>query len=210
MSSHEILPVCESITSVCERVIGYEHNDVGNVHVHMILIGCKVSTDTLKNYIKKSGKVPARAGNPFWSFKTADAPVDALPYMSKGVYEPFIVKEFTEQEIADAKAKGYMPERKTGKYQTKLQYIVRETSSEAKKRKNDLIKEMLLELDGHQCINLEYHIDEVIVKVIVKVLNDNNVIFGRYTVRDYYDTICSRKYTGNFIDMIVRFMTPKF
>lgn len=175
----------------------------------MYIEKCTVSTDTIKNYCKRSG-IDGGVRGSGWSFKSA-TDTGCITYMSKGNLEPSFVKGFTQEEIVSYRDSWVERTGKTSaKYQTKLQYIVKESPIEAKKRKNDLIKEMINELGAHKkTVNLEYYVDETIVRAIIKVLNDNNVIFGRYTIRDYYDTICSRKYTDSFVDSMIKFMTPK-
>lgn len=197
MTQEYISVAIEKIAMVTEQVIAYEHSEKAeNIHCHLMLIGCQVSTDTLKNYIKQSGPVPPRAGNKFWSFKTCTSDLDTpITYMSKGKLDPFYIKGFTPERIAELKDKWVT---KTNLTQTKLQYIVKETPLEAKKRKNDLIQEMLSKI--------EHKGTEHIVRIIVQVLNDNKCIFGRYTIRDYYDTIMSRKFTENFINSMEYFV----
>lgn len=200
-------PVVQLIDAVCDKLVIYEHNsNVDNTHIHMYIEKCTVSTDTLKNYCKRFGITGGPRGTG-WSFKSAhDA--GCIVYMSKGDIEPSYVKGFTTDEITSYR-ESWQPNKK-GKYQTKLQYIVRETPSQAKKRKNDYLQEMISELGDHQGTqNSYYYVDEKVVRVIIKVLNDNHVIFGRYTIRDYYDTLCSRKFTDTFVNSMISFLSPK-
>lgn len=199
-------PVLKSFEEVSEKLVIYEHNDdPANAHIHFYIKSCKVSTDTLKNYCKRHSISGGSRGSG-WSFKSARDD-GCITYMSKGRLTPSFVKGYTDEELEVFKSK-WQP-KQTSKYQTKLQYIVKESPSEAKKRKNDLVQEMIIELNGHKPVNLEYYVDEAIVRVIIKILNDNNVIFGRYTIRDYYDTICSRSYTEQFVQSMIKFMSPK-
>lgn len=201
MTSDNILPAIESkIANACERVVAYEHSEkADNIHCHMMLVGCKVSTDTLKNYIRSVGMVPPRAGNKFWSFKDCTNDLDTpVTYMSKGKLMPFYVKGFTQDYLDTCKDRWEERSPKTSQYQARLQYIVRETPSQAKKRKNDLIAEI---------INIiKYEDKEHIIRCILQVLNDNHVVFGRYTIRDYYDTIMARKYSEKFVHSMIDFV----
>lgn len=92
------------IANVVERIIVYEHQ-ASRTHVHMLLDNCSVSTDTLKNYIKKElGVVSSRD----WSFKTAIKSVmsyaNYIKYMYKGENKPKYNKGFTEEEITFAES----------------------------------------------------------------------------------------------------------
>jgi len=92
------------IANVVERLIVYEH-EASRTHVHMLLDNCSVSTDTLKNYIKKElGVINSRD----WSFKTAQKSVmsyaNYIKYMYKGTNKPKYNKGFKEEEIAFAES----------------------------------------------------------------------------------------------------------
>lgn len=206
LTKEQIYPALGSLEGICQRLIAYEHNeDVNRIHVHIILDQCQCSTDTLKNYIKKHCVVPPRAGlragNKFWSFKKATEISGAITYMSKGVYEPFHRKGFTQEEIDSSKDRWVERIPETSKYQTRLQYIVRETPSQAKKRKHDLMVEMIALINERKCNNNSY---ETIV-AIIDTLNANNIVFGRYTIRDYYDTIQSKINKESYASQIETF-----
>lgn len=182
------------IAEKCEKVIVYEHNDnPENVHFHMYLGSCEVSTDTLKNYFKKYG-IRGGVKGAGWSFKLS-RDSGCITYMSKGRLEPMFVKGFTPEEVDEFKNKWEErePIKVNGKVQSKLTFIVKETPIQAKKRKNDLIEEMI------KCLP-KIHNDKIIIKTIMKVLNDNQTIFSRYTIRDYFDTIQGRVNEKSFVD----------
>lgn len=191
MTAHDMRYAFDKFSNVCENLVAYEHSDnAENIHCHLMLINCQVSTDSLKNYIRSCGNVPPRAGNKFWSFKTCSDDLDTpIVYMSKGKYDPCYNKSFSPEYLEEQKCKWITKPTLT---QTKIQYVVKENPAQAKKRKNDLIADMLHKIENN---NTEH-----ILRVIVQVLNDNETIFGRYTVRDYYDTICARRFTEKFID----------
>lgn len=184
--------VISILATKVERIIVYEHNErADNIHIHFLMEGNKLSTDTIKNYFKRHGFEPGDNGCN-WSFASA-TDRGAIVYMSKGVLEPKFIKGYENEEIDDLK-KSWI-ERTKGKYQTKIGYVVRETPSEAKKRKNDLVNEMVSDIKNQTDI----------VRVIIKTLNANNIIIGRYTIRDYFDTIRSRLYTEQFVDSMEKF-----
>jgi len=95
---------CLRISGVVEKMVVFQHSDASRIHVHMLLEACSVSTDTLKNYIKKELGV---IGSRDWSFKTAmkvpivtvDSQLDGgftqyIKYMSKGNLEPLFNKGY--------------------------------------------------------------------------------------------------------------------
>lgn len=207
LTKEQLLPAIPILESVCERIIAYEHSeDITRIHCHLILTSVTVSTDTLKNYIRKHCPVPPRAGNKYWSFKQANDTHGAITYMSKGKYDPFVMKGFTQEEVEDSKGRWVERTPETSsKYQTRLQYVVRETPSQAKKRKNDLIIEMIAEINETNVARNSFET----IKVIIHVLNSNSVVFGRYTVRDYYDTIQARVNTDSFATQMDYFCAYK-
>lgn len=81
----------------CETLVVYEHNTgLKNCHCHFYVTGCTVSTDTLKNWIKK---VIPDVPKTHWSFKTADND-GCITYMSKGVLDPVRTNKIGLERIA--------------------------------------------------------------------------------------------------------------
>lgn len=210
-----IRPAFEVIRDEVSHLVVYEHltdNEVKQTHCHFYIF-CPYSTDTLKNRFKECIPSKTKKGNSFWSFKTEykpygsdkTIPVDrnCITYMSKGKLDPSMMKGFTQDEI-DGYKSGWVEQPVKRSYQTKLQYIVKETPCQAKKRKNDLIDEMVAEIG--EIVNPEFIPTERIVRCIIKILNDNHVVFSRYTIRDYYDTICARKFTEKFVDQLINYV----
>lgn len=186
-SYSEVSEAIQRIASKCQRIIVYEHNArVDNIHIHFLIEGNTVSTDTIKNYFKRNGFEPGDKGQN-WSFVGA-TDRGCITYMSKGILDPVFIQGYDDVDITECKESWI--DRKKDKYQTKLKYVVRETRDQAKKRKNDLLDEMLSEIVS----------ESDIVRVIIKVLNANNLMVGRYPVREYFDTIRARKFTSSFVD----------
>lgn len=128
-SFQEFFPAVQSIADVVEKSLIYEHVDASRVHIHMLLVGCTVSTDTLKNYIKKElGVVNSRD----WSFKTAKEEYgNYVKYMSKGVYIPKFNKGFEESYVEEWKNKWVVNkvekvERKSKQTEYDLQIMIEE------------------------------------------------------------------------------------
>jgi len=188
-------------------MVVYEHeadDDVARTHIHFYMEGFRFTTQWIKDNVKKELNESSFARTD-WSFKEKNkdgTAVDrgSITYMAKGELEPVFVKGFTAEELAECKEAWVERPTSANKYQAKLSYIVREKPSEAKKRKNDLIKEMIDIINERKAPrgNLAYHSDAIIIDAVIDVLNQNNIVFGRYTVRDYYDTIASRTMTEDF------------
>lgn len=202
-----IKPACELISTQVDALVVYEHEPHGNednVHVHMYLVGTRVSTDTLKNYIKKCGMIPKRSsealkGNAFWSFKTEYTPygdtqtfpVDTgcISYMSEGKLEPKYVKGFTSDEIEMYRDKWdptIVETRRKEKIQSKLMYVVKETHKESKLRQNQMVDEIVKRLKDDSSDNA------ILLAIRQVVIIEQNTICGRYKIRDYYDTVKAR------------------
>lgn len=93
-----------------EVLVVYEHNTgLKNVHCHVYVTKCKVSTDTLKGWIKKFiPDVPKT----HWSFKSSKSMVideGCITYMSKGKLEPVRANKIGLERIAELKAKWVQP-----------------------------------------------------------------------------------------------------
>lgn len=138
-SASALSKVYEKLDSQCESVIVYEHPDEGNVHCHMLLLVCEVSTDTLKNYIRK---VVGNVERTEWSFKSG-ADKDFISYMSKGKYDPVHLFGLGADEIAVYKAKGY------DKKAIRLEdgHLVKPIKAGLKKTKRELVELMVTKID---------------------------------------------------------------
>lgn len=173
--SSVLAPVYSKLTSVCGVVVVYEHPDEGNVHCHMYLGTCSVSTDTLKNYIKKAvGDV----GRTEWSFKAGATP-DFISYMSKGKYDPVYMSDISSDEISIYKAKGYDAKAvrlENGK-------LVKPVNAVLKKTKRELIEIMCSR------VNVQASSVETIIKIVRKVLMEHGEVLGNYKCMDYVDAL---------------------
>lgn len=71
-----------------ELAIGFQHSENANrIHCHLLLIGCRVSTQRLKQLAQREER-----GNAFWSFKKADGDLDRyITYMGKGNMDNHII-----------------------------------------------------------------------------------------------------------------------
>jgi len=200
-----IQSACELISTKVDKMIVYEHtpeSNEENVHVHMYLTNTQVSTDTLKNYIRRFTKVSVK-GNDFWSFKTEYIPygstekkpidTNCITYMAKGQLDPVYVKGFTQEEIDECKGR-WDPSIGVKKSKTsKLMYVVKETHKESKLRQNEMVDEIVKRLKDADDLT-----GQNILKTIRQVvIIENKTICGRYKVRDYYDTVRAKILQSN-------------
>lgn len=167
--------VFEKMKTAGEMVIAYEHPEEGNVHCHILIMECTVSTDTLKNYIKKEiGDV----GRTEWSFKSG-ADKDFISYMSKGKHDSVYLSGIAPDEVAIYKAKGY------DKKAVRLEggHLVKPIKAGLKKTKRELIELMLTKVEVANVTTTE------LLKTIRSVLTQNNEVLGNYKVMDYLDAL---------------------
>lgn len=187
-SHMDLSGVYEKLDTVCEVVVVYEHPEDNNVHCHMLLEKCEVSTDTLKNYIKK---VVGEVKRTEWSFK-AGANREFISYMSKGKYDTVHMYGISADEISVYKAKGY------DKANVRLEggKLVRPVKEGLKKTRRELIEIMRAN------VNPEGSYYEII-KGIRKVLVQNNEVIGNYKVMDYVDSFMMYGNEERWLDTVV-------
>lgn len=86
------------LSEVSEKVIIYQH-DATRIHIHGLVQDCRISTDTMKNWIKKCLNVKSFPKSD-WSFKSVDDDYGKyITYMSKGKLSPMYVKEFDDEFV---------------------------------------------------------------------------------------------------------------
>lgn len=181
----------------CDKVAIYEHeadDEVNRTHIHALLIGCSVSTDTLKNRITKIlGEKPQSSD---WSFKNAYkdsegnsqiVDIKFLTYMSKGILDPKYSYNITNEECNSAK----------------LLWVNHKESPKAtaykvdklnKKTKVDMLEIMLTKLTPVKQLMKETCIPDRsdIFRTIRAVLVENKQVLGMYKIIDFYDSITLR------------------
>lgn len=167
----------------CEKLIVYEHTDASRPHVHGLMVNPQIGTDTMKNYVRKYlGKIEKTD----WSFVTKDVNEKFIVYMSKGKLAPSFVKGFTDDQV-EAYKNGWV-NNPVLKRQTKLTYIVKETTEERKMRQEDMIKEIVRRVQESEDKSSEYIIGTIYRVVAV----ENRNMLSRYKVRDYYDSVYAK------------------
>jgi len=194
----EFFPKLDLVT---ERYVWYEHAVPNNIHVHGLVVGCTVSTDTLKNYIRKSvGNMKSTE----WSFKSADD-LNFITYMAKGNLFPVIVKGFASEEISDLTSKWVDQPVRLNRNQM-IQYKLKfENPQQAKMRQNDMIDAIILRINEKAINDPEKVLEEIRQVVYV----EQHTIVGRYKIRDYYDTIMARRRPGTWSAMMLQLISHK-
>lgn len=174
------------------KLIAYEHNeDALNIHTHF-LVETDLSTDTMKNWVRKLTGMKFKATD--WSFKTKykphklaqEIPVTegCITYMAKGKLEPCYNNGYKAEDIEDYKLK-WIDYKRSAKQQALTSYIVKESSAQSKLRQDEMIKEIIKRMEATEQVGTEQ-----IIKIIRQVvIIENKTMLGRYKLRDYYDTI---------------------
>jgi len=183
-------------------LVVYEHpadEKIERTHVHFLIVECGVSTDTLKNWIKKVLKVQSFPKTD-WSFKTTykdhddkEVAVDFnfITYMTKGHLEPKLVSNVESIEEYKKNWKS-----RTNVKGVKVQYkLVQENPAVAKKRKYDTLKYMMGKVKPTDS-------NDEIIKIIRDVLIEYHEVVGVYKVLDYYDTIIMHVRPSNFLESV--------
>lgn len=168
----------DDLYELCERVIIYQHNadsSVKRTHIHGLIFGCTRKEDTVRNRFFK--------GKYEYSMKSK---VDDkfITYMSKGILEPVYVKGFDPELVRLRTTEWQDHKSAPGTTQVVLVdgKLVKEIPEKKKKTKRELIEIMVSHYEPHMS-------DLNMLKVIRKVLIDNNEVVGMYKVLDYYDSL---------------------
>lgn len=181
----QLQEIVVKMVNACKNVVCYEHpadNEVKRTHCHFLLVECNVSTDTLKNWIKKQcGDVDKTD----WSFKSARQTLEEMTtymtYMSKGRYDPRFNNLVAPDVIEELKGKWVNPEDvKLKLKEGKLVRDIDDTKSVVSKRR--ILEDIIAEVgDSPTCAR-------DVLAGIRKVLTKNNCVIGQYKVLDYYDS----------------------
>lgn len=177
----------EKLFEACEKLVVFEHVDASRIHIHALIVECRVSTDTLKNWIKQ---VVGPVNKTDWSFLEKDVNEQFITYMTKGVLEPVAVKGYAEEEIYVYR-KAWVPRDKKKK-QERITYVVKETVEQRKLRQEDMINEIVLRINKICETRNLVSTREVIQLIYQVVAIENKNMLGRYKLRDYYDTVTAR------------------
>lgn len=184
----------------------YEHTDGERPHIHGYVEGLTVSTDTLKNWIKKALNIKAFPKTD-WMFEQKigrgpkkGQPVDrfSLTYGHKGKFPLLISKGFTESDIEHYHSQSYESPKNYTKEKVQFK-LISESKAQAHKRQKDLLDDMKIEYKIRQTKNLYVSQDEVI-EIVNSVIDKNNIIMGVYKRLDFMDSLESQVGRTRVID----------
>lgn len=184
---------CEKIKEHSDKSIYYEHTESARPHVHGLIVNPTISTDTMKNWLRKHlGPIPKTD----WSFVAKDVNEKFITYMSKGKLEPSYVFGFSDGEVNTYR--GSWEDRPRKQMQTKLSYVVKETPDERRMRQEDMVKEIVRRVQLSEDKSTDF-----IIGTIYRVVSvENRTMLGRYKMRDYYDAVTAKvDYQGWLVNM---------
>lgn len=173
----------DKLSANCDKLVAYQHDESSRVHVHALVVNCKPSTDTLKNWIRaNAGKVEKTD----WSFVQKEVNENFITYMSKGVLAPSCCYGFTSDQIEGYK--NAWENRPKLLKQQRLTFVVKETPEQRKMRQEDMIAEIVKRYQ-----ELPHPYSKDLIQIIYKVVSiENRNVLGRFKLRDYYDTVMAR------------------
>jgi len=176
-------PFFEKLVGYSDKLVVYQHDESSRVHVHALVVNCKPSTDTLKNWIRT---VVGKVEKTDWSFVAKDVTENFITYMSKGSLAPMCCHGFTIDQI-EAYKMAWEHRPKSFKQQ-KLTFVVKETTEQRKMRQEDMIAEIVKRYK-----ELPHPYSKDLIQLIYKVVSiENRNVLGRFKLRDYYDTVMAR------------------
>lgn len=195
----------DKVETVCDQVIWFEHprdEKVSRTHVHGLLEGCKVTVETLKNWLRfENSWAPTQTWDRSdWSFKEVykspatkrPVPVDkhCITYMSKGHLSPCKRKGFDDWEEY----------RKVWVDKPKIQKdLLDRQDPDSKATYYDMLRQLEDKLKLYQ----REVDDSDIIHEIIHIHKLNGKMISRYKVRDFYDSYKARNQEREFVAMVL-------
>lgn len=186
----------------CDKVVIYEHPATQDkmVHIHGLCFGYTKKEDTARNFLKTITKKSYELKQKIRPREKNSPPVneDYIIYMSKGKYEPVLLKGWSSEFILEQKAKGYDKlELEGGKLVIK-KGITKTDGKEQRKTRKELIDGIVSDL-GEDIFRLS---TTEVCRVIRTHLVRNSEVIGMYKVIDIYDSVMMYGNQDKWIDMI--------
>lgn len=182
------------------KCLVYEHcadEDVSRTHIHALLLDVTQSTDTLKNWVKKTLNV-IEYSKTDWSFKIAQADYTRyITYMSKGNLQPVLNSAFSDSEVESARNQWEQPSQQSASQKSEVVVV-----SVQKKTKHEIMGEVANYLRNEGCIMPE---DKKIIKAVCKVLMENRIITNMYKLADYVDSYKMWYHGDEFADIVEKY-----
>lgn len=196
---------CEKLADACDVCVVYEHEAdeaISRTHIHAFVENPKVSTDTMKNWVKKALNTTAFP-KADWAF-TGATDRGFVTYMSQGHLIPKFVKGIEKSEMDILRAAWVTREQQP----RKTQYILKAENPEQQKMRQ---WEMVTEIRRRIRIPPEKETNEGLYDTsrVCNIIRDvviiqNRTLCGRYKFRDYYDTVmalegCNQQSMESFV-----------
>jgi len=198
----------KKLSDACDVFVVYEHqadDSVNRTHIHAYVENPKVSTDTMKNWVKKTlGVVSFPKAD--WSFVGA-TDRGFITYLSKGNLDPLFVKGISDDEIRTLKSTWVVQPVRKGK----VQYILKvENPAQQKLRQTEMVDEIRRRVNDYKGEEYDGKYDPVRLVRIIKqvVVIENKTVCGRYKFRDYYDTVMAHE-SPYFEQQMINFCSHK-
>lgn len=192
------------LNEVVTKWVIYEHPEEGNVHIHGLLLGCSVSTDTLKNHVKAALNVKTFDRND-WAFSTEfkekpsnivrkvseETSPKFITYMTKGKYEPKASKGFTI-EYLEERRKAWETHDNSTKRQTPNKRVKKETHFDICMRIRERAKKrsaLIRTADGDIITAEVFASFDNIWKLLMEELDNNKIRTSEYDMDRWLYTI---------------------
>lgn len=196
-----IAEMWSKLAGQCDKLAVYEHT-AGRVHCHALVVGCTVSTDTMKNWVKKALHVTAYPKTN-WSFKGAESEYDRyITYMSKGQLHPRFIHGFDGDTIDVLRQQWVEPLPRARRGELTQYKLKTENPKEAKARQNDMLDQVIARLRERP----DYTPRDVLETIRQVVVVEHRTVIGRYKMRDYYDYVAMRTNNTKFMDSMENFV----
>lgn len=190
----ELKDFVQKLSDACEVCVVFEHETdetISRTHIHAYVEGPQVSTDTMKNWVKKALKVTTFPKTD-WSFTEA-RDRGFITYLTKGKLDPLFYKGVSQDDISSLKDAWVLLEAMPKK---KTQYILKqENPAQQKMRQTEMVDEIRRRINTYKGEEPEGKYDPFRVVDIIKdvVIIQNKTVCGRYKFRDYYDTVMAQE-----------------
>jgi len=186
----------EKLADACDACVIYEHEadaSVSRTHIHAFVEGPKVSTDTMKNWVKKALNVTAFP-KADWSFVGA-TDRGFITYLSKGNIDPKFFKGISDEDIRTLKTAWVQREERP----KKTQYVLKNENPEQQRlRQWEMVEEIRKRFTNGD--------SDTLVKIIIQVVMvENRTICGRYKIRDYFDTVMATRDPQGYANVMQKF-----
>lgn len=188
--------VFSKIKEVSDKVVVYQH-DATRIHIHALVVGLRVSTDTLKNWTRKEVGQVAKTD---WSF-TAAQDEKFITYMSKGTLAPVFVSGYDMDQLDLFRSQWVAQPRKNKEL---IQYRLKIENPREQRLRQDQMMQMIAQRYKEE---VQHHEPSVLLRIIRQVVViENKTVLGRYKARDYYDSITAIVYPETWVDKMENFV----